>query len=167
MSDTKNTPQQSTADTQEWQQLIERYFDAATTDAEEQRLKQFLASPQSASPQYNEIKAVMGYLTTAKHHHRAHPAKKRPINSINRALKWSVAAAITIGLFLATWQINATNSDICIAYINGQKYTDEAIVLAQMHSTMQRMDNGIGRHSVEQQLGSIFHTIENYENNNQ
>ncbi len=167
MSNKKNNKKQSSADIQEWQQLIERYFDATTTDAEEQRLKQFLASPQSASPQYNEIKAVMGYLTTAKHHHKSHRTKKRPINSTKHALKWSIAAAITIGLFLTTWQINTPNGDICIAYINGQKYTDEAIVLAQMHSTMQRMGNGIGRHSVEQQLGSIFHTIDNYENNNQ
>lgn len=153
---------------QEWQQLVERYFDATITDAEEQRLKQFLTSPHSSSPQYNEIKAVMGYLSSAKRHHTTRQHKVRPINAINRTLKWSVAAAIAIGIFVtSTMKINSGERDICIAYIDGKKYTEESIVIAQMRSTMQQMHRGINEHSVEQQLGNIFHTINNYDNSNQ
>lgn len=154
-----------TIDHQQWLQLIERYFDADTTDNEEQCLKQFLASPHSNLPQYDEIKAVMGYLSTGKRYN-IQAKKPRTIN-INKVLKWSVAAAVAIGIFgTATIQLNNDN-DICIAYINGKKYTDEAIVLAQMQSTMQQINKGIEEHSLEHQLGNMFRTMSNYDNENQ
>lgn len=150
-----------------WLQLIERYFDATITDAEEQQLKQFLASPHSNSQQYDEIKAVMGFLSTGKRYNSQ--SKKQRIIGINRVLKWSVAAAIVIGIIgTASIQFRTpSNNDICIAYINGEKYTEEAIVLAQMRNTMQRMSNSIEEHSLEHQLGEMFRTMSNHENENQ
>ena len=147
-----------------WLQLIERYFDASITDAEEQQLKQFLASPYSNSPQYDEIKAVMGFLSIGKRYNS--PPKKQQTTRTNSVLKWSVAAAVAIGIFgTATIQLN--NNDICVAYIDGKKYTEEAIVLAQMQNTMQRMSYGIEEHSLEHQLGDMFRTMINHENENQ
>lgn len=150
-----------------WLQLIERYFDATITDAEEQQLKHFLASPHSNSQQYDEIKAVMGFLSTGKRYNSQ--SKKQRIIGINRVLKWSVAAAVVIGIIgTASIQFRTTsNNDICIAYINGEKYTEEAIVLAQMRNTMQRMSNSIEEHSLEHQLGEMFRTMSNHENENQ
>lgn len=150
-----------------WLQLIERYFDATITDAEEQQLKQFLASPHSNSQQYDEIKAVMGFLSTGKRYNSQ--SKKQRIIGINRVLKWSVAAAVVIGIIgTASIQFRTlSNNDICIAYIDGKKYTEEAIVLAQMRNTMQRMSNSIEEHSLEHQLGEMFRTMSNHENENQ
>lgn len=150
-----------------WLQLIERYFDATITDAEEQQLKQFLASPHSNSQQYDEIKAVMSFLSTGKRYNSQ--SKKQRIIGINRVLKWSVAAAVVIGIIgTASIQFsNTSNNNICIAYIDGKKYTEEAIVLAQMRNTMQRMSNSIEEHSLEHQLGEMFRTMSNHENENQ
>lgn len=149
----------------QWLQLIERYFEATITDDEEQQLKQFLASPHSNSPQYDEIKAVMGFLSIGKRYNNQ--PKKRHTIGINRVLRWSVAAAVAIGIIgTAAIQLNNDN-DICIAYINGKKYTDEAIVLAQMQSTMQQINKGIEEHSLEHQLGNMFRTMSNYDNENQ
>lgn len=148
-----------------WLQLIESYFDATITDAEEQQLRQFLVSPLAEDPQYNEVKAVMGFLSTGKRYNSQ--PKRTPIRKINSALKWSTAAAIAVGIFgTAALHFGNSNNDICVAYIDGKKYTEEAIVLAQMQNTMQRMSNGIEEHSLEHQLGDIFRTMSNYENEN-
>ena len=149
----------------EWHRLIERYFDALTTPAEEQRLKRFLASPHSDYPEYDEIKAVLGYLSTGKRYHTPREQNKRIIN-INQVLKWGTAAAIAIGIFgTATWNINKETEDICIAYIDGKKYTDSKFVIQQMHNTMHRISSVGEQESVEQQLSNIFRTMSEYNNN--
>lgn len=166
MSNNKKYRNISNIDAQ-WLQLIERYFEATITDDEEQQLKQFLASPHSNSPQYDEIKAVMGFLSIGKRYNNQ--PKKRHTIGINRVLRWSVAAAVAIGIIgTAAIQFSSTSdNNICIAYIDGKKYTEEAIVLAQMRNTMQRMSNGIEEHSLEHQLGNMFRTMSNYDNENQ
>ena len=45
-----------------WIALAEKYFDAATTEQEEKKLAAFLATDESNTPEFNEIKAVMGYM---------------------------------------------------------------------------------------------------------
>ena len=49
-----------------WLELAERYFEATITTDEEKALMQFLAGKESDSPEFDEIKAVMGYLQTGK-----------------------------------------------------------------------------------------------------
>ena len=52
--------------TAEWLELVEKYFDALTTQQEEQELKKFLVTPAADAQCFNEIKAVMGYFATQK-----------------------------------------------------------------------------------------------------
>lgn len=54
----KSLPQILTAE--QARQLIQRYFDAETSEQEEAALKQFIASPEGADAQFNEVRAVMG-----------------------------------------------------------------------------------------------------------
>lgn len=49
-----------------WLQLCDSYFEATITAEEEKALKAFLATPASNTQQFNEIKAVMGYIATGK-----------------------------------------------------------------------------------------------------
>ena len=53
----KSLPQILTAE--QARQLIQRYFDAETSEQEEAALKQFIASPEGADAQFNEVRAVM------------------------------------------------------------------------------------------------------------
>ena len=50
----------------EWLDIVERYFDATTTPEEEKALRAFLATDESNTADFDEIKVVMGYLSTAK-----------------------------------------------------------------------------------------------------
>ena len=134
----------------EWEELAERYFDALTTLREEEELREFLGSPQASSPRFDEIKAVMGYFATRKATNR-----KRKGN----AIKWSAAATVAAIISTTLWySAPQPTHDVCIAYIDGKEFTDEAIVLQQMQRTMQTMSNTIESNSVEKQLNNIFST---------
>ena len=56
----------------------------------------------------------------------------------------------------------ADGGDSCVAYINGTKHTDEAIVMAQMHSTMDEMAQQAQGLSVERQMDDFF--VESFNN---
>ena len=56
----------------------------------------------------------------------------------------------------------ADRGDSCVAYINGTKHTDEAIVMAQMHSTMDEMAQQAQELSVERQMDNFF--VESFNN---
>ena len=42
-----------------WEALIDRYFEAETTEAEETELYRFLSSPESLDARYDEVRAVI------------------------------------------------------------------------------------------------------------
>ena len=54
----------------EWEELVERYFDALTTDAEEQQLRSFLLSSEAVGEVFDEAKAVMGFLEVGQSVHQ-------------------------------------------------------------------------------------------------
>ena len=149
-ADTKNRT------TAEWLELVEKYFDALTTPHEEQELKRFLATPAADAQCFNEIKAVMGYFATQK------AIKKREKSRIHRIAKWSAVAAVAALAMTLTWHTDSSEKDICIAYINGKKYTSEAIVMQEMHRTLHIMGSTAEEYSIEKQLNSIFNTINNF-----
>ena len=55
-----------------WKALTERYFDAETTRKEEEALKAFAAS--TTDPDFDELRAVMGYLAVGRKQHAASKA---------------------------------------------------------------------------------------------
>ncbi len=141
--------------TAEWLEIVEKYFDALTTQQEEEELKKFLASPAADAQCFNEIKAVMGYFATQK-------AKKRARSHVPNIAKWSaVAAAAAIAVTLA-WNGSSNEENICIAYVNGIKCTDEAVVMKEMQRTFCMMVNTAEEYTIEEQLNNIFNTINNF-----
>lgn len=150
-----------------WLGLSEKYFDALTTPEEERALASFLATEESNRPEFNDIKAVMGFLATAHEVNKKHKSRKRTITFIN----WGAAAAC-IALIAGTWmnlseRTTVTDkteqtveteekNDIYIAYIDGKKYTDKNFVLEQMHNTMTGMSSAAGENIVEERLMAMF-----------
>lgn len=142
--------------TAEWLELVEKYFDALTTQQEEQELKKFLATPAADAQCFNEIKAVMGYFSSQK------AKKKKQRNKTKKIARWSIAAAIVAIATTFAWNGNSNEESICIAYVNGIKYTDEAVVMKEMQQTFCMMGNTAEEYSIEEQLNDMFNTINSF-----
>ena len=142
----------------QWLAITEKYFDATATAEEEKALAAFLASEESDIPEFNEIKAVMGYLATARVIEKEH-ARKKVSGSRRFAVRWMTsAAAIAIVAFIGYTFSSGdhTEKDVYIANINGRIYTDKELVLAQMQQTMAMIGNTTRGNSVDEQLEAMF-----------
>lgn len=158
----------------EWLRISEKYFDATITPQEEKALAAFLSTEESNSPEFNEIKAVMGYFATARAANRREQEIKRKIRR-SRIASWSSAAAvITIAAGIGFSYIGAdkeekelitqateTSRNKYIAYINGETCTDEERVLKQMHEAMAMIGNTTRGYAVEEQLAAMFNAANN------
>ena len=79
-----------------------------------------------------------------------------------RTVFLSAAAAAVVAVVMTAVSLAANEGDSCVAYINGTKHTDEAIVMAQMHSTMDEMAQQAQELSVERQMDDFF--VESFNN---
>lgn len=138
-----------------WKELAERYFEAQTNDEEEQQLRCFLMT-EEAGKEFDELRAVMGFLATGKAFHQ--PVKKRMFPLY--ATRW--IAAVVIGCVAGTvvWQTVDRHQNICVAYIYGEKCTDAQEVMSQLKLSLRHVRNESEEMSVENQLNDIFKTLE-------
>lgn len=138
---------------QQWKELAERYFEAQTTDVEEEALARFLATPASQGKEFDELRAVMGFVATGRAiHNRQHTRGVR-------FRYYAVAAAVTGVLVLtAVWQM-AARTNVCVAYINGERYTDKEIVFSEAMKSIDKVRHDLPQETVQEQLSDIFQTI--------
>lgn len=137
------------SDNDYWKALAERFFEAGTSEEEERELRRFIASGLAGS-EFNDVRAVMGLAAVGAR--RYHRRRRRTV-----FLSAAAAAVVMTAVSLA-----ADGGDSCVAYINGTKHTDEAIVMAQMHSTMDEMAQQAQELSVERQMDNFF--VESFNN---
>lgn len=137
------------SDNDYWKALAERFFEAGTSEEEERELRRFIASGLAGS-EFNDVRAVMGLAAVGAR--RYHRRRRRTV-----FLSAAAAAVVMTAVSLA-----ANEGDSCVAYINGTKHTDEAIVMAQMHSTMDEMAQQAQELSVERQMDDFF--VESFNN---
>lgn len=132
-------------------ELLKRYYDGLTTDEEERLLRIFLASDRAAADErYRADRAVMGLAVYGRRLHQ----KKRPVRL--RPLR---VAAVVAGLVVGAGVVGhlLQNNDVCVAYINGQKYTDREMVMARMRQTLCAATTPADEiPSVEEQLQAVF-----------
>lgn len=150
-------------DIKQWLAIAEKYFDATATAEEEKTLAAFLATEESDIPEFNEVKAVMGYLATARAIEKEH-ARKEVSHSRRFAVRWMTsAAAIAIVAFIGYTFSSGdhTEKDVYIANINGRIYTDKEFVLAQMQQTMAMIGNTTRGNSIDEQLEAMFNLANN------
>lgn len=133
------------SDNDYWKALAERFFEAGTSEEEERELRRFIASGLAGS-EFNDVRAVMGLAAVGA---RRYNRRRR------RTVFLSAAAAAVVAVMTAV-SLAADGGDSCVAYINGTKHTDEAIVMAQMHSTMDEMAQQAQELSVERQMDDFF-----------
>ena len=142
---------------QEWEELVERYFDAMTSDKEEQELKAFLLKPAATGNVFDEARAVMGFLKVGQTLHKEKSRK----HFWNNAHYWKIAAVcfgITFGATL--WSTWYSTNNICEAYIYGKRHTEVALVMAQLHNSLDKVYDASEEDIVETQLNEMFQLME-------
>lgn len=139
------------SDNDYWKALAERFFEADTSEEEERELRRFIASGLAGS-EFNDVRAVMGLAAVGA----------RRYNRRRRRTVFLSAAAAVVAVVMTAVSLAADEGDSCVAYINGTKHTDEAIVMAQMHSTMDEMAQQAQELSVERQMDNFF--VESFNN---
>ncbi|WP_300795756.1 hypothetical protein [uncultured Bacteroides sp.] len=138
---------------QQWKELAERYFEAQTTDVEEEALARFLATPASQGKEFDELRAVMGFVATGRAIHNRQRTRRV------RLRYYAAAAAITGVLALtAVWQVTE-RTNVCVAYINGERYTDKEIVFSEALKSIDKVKHDLPQETVQEQLSDIFQTI--------
>lgn len=144
------------SDNDYWKALAERFFEAGTSEEEERELRRFIASGLAGS-EFNDVRAVMGLAAVGA---RRYNRRRRRTVFLSAAA--AAAAAAVVAVVMTAVSLAADGGDSCVAYINGTKHTDEAIVMAQMHSTMDEMAQQAQELSVERQMDNFF--VESFNN---
>lgn len=145
------------SDNNYWKALAERFFEAGTSEEEERELRRFIASGLAGS-EFNDVRAVMGLAAVGA---RRYNRRRRRTVFLSAAAAAAVVAAV-VAVVMTAVSLAADGGDSCVAYINGTKHTDEAIVMAQMHSTMDEMAQQAQELSVERQMDDFF--VESFNN---
>ena len=108
-----------------WEQLAERYFQAETSEAEEQQLRRFLCSSQAQDPRFDEIRATMSLMHVGRS--KKKPAMRLPLKVV------AVAACLCITMFLGWRQYQQHN--ISSVRIAGVAIEADASLLMQQQMT--------------------------------
>lgn len=144
---------------EEWEELVERYFEAQTTDDEEQRLRAFLLTDEAAGREFDEVKAVMGFLSMGKSKHCSKKRYQLPIYG----KRWAAAVVIFCVISSIAWQITYRRENVCVAYIYGEKCTDSEVVMSQLKNSLLQIQRTEGDVMMEEQLSDMFQTLDGEE----
>ena len=133
-------------------ELIEGYFEGTLSQNEETALKVFLASEEGQGPEYDEVRAVMGYFAAGR---SVEILRSRPLPQNDRKM-WRRILAIAASLAIViTLGINIFNqNNVCVSFVGGKKITDREVVMNDVDNIL--ADLLSDRVDVEEQLESIF-----------
>ncbi len=125
--------------------LTERFFDGETSLAEEQELYRLYHEGDVPEDllQYKEL--FSGFEDIRLPQQKASSHQWRWIIGI--------AASITILFAVGTTLLTRNSKDECVAYIYGEKCTDQTIVMQHMQSALDEMDNVS---TVDEQMRDFF-----------
>ena len=157
-------------------ELIERYFEAALSREDETALKAFLASEEGQAPEYDEVRAVMGYFAAGRSmeilRSRSLPQNDRKRSSVilseakdlyeakDISPRWpkvarrvaAIAASLALIFTLGVSLYNKTN--VCVSYVSGQKVTDKKVVMNDVDNIL--ADLLSNRTDMEELLNDFF-----------
>lgn len=104
---------------------VDAYFEGTLSDAQEKRLKAFLCSREGRSPEYDEIRAVMGYFAMGSVRRRTSPV-------------WPVIGTVAAALllFVGVGLLHQGSGNVCVAYVGGVKVSDREAVIRDMEHTL-------------------------------
>ena len=155
-------------------EIIDGYFEGTLSVHEETLLKAFLVSPEGQGPEYDEVRAVMGYFATGRsvilseakdlvsrgaktlptgiYPDMARSAARR--RSLRPRIGTIAAVAASLAI-LITLGINILNQkNICVSFVGGQKITDKEVVMNDVDNIL--ADLLTDRTDMEELLNDFF-----------
>ncbi len=145
-----------------WLHLSERYFEAETTDREEDMLKAFLVSKEGQDCDFDEVRAVMGFVAVGRQANRKAVSGSK--HFLRRTAVIYAAAAACVLLILTFVSVGPAEPDEeCVAYISGEKITDVDKILLEMQAAWHNVQSDDDTPTIEQQLSGMFSTLEQEE----
>lgn len=134
--------------------LVERWFDAETSEAEESDLRAFVAA--TDDPDFDAVRATMGYCAAASSL-RAY-SSKRLITIF--AIAASVAVAFFIGRMSATpVELVVSDSNACVSYVHGVEVPGEEFAVREMESTLGDLFAPAASPDPAEELSSMFSNL--------
>lgn len=131
--------------------LTERFFNGETTVDEERLLYSLYQSgdvPEDLQA-YREMMLDMAAINQPQA--KTVPLWQRPI------LRWLAAAAVVLAVVWGGITLFTSNSnEECVAYIYGQRVTDQAVVMNELSHTVMSMADSREDDNVAQQLNEMF-----------
>lgn len=137
-----------------WKVLEQKYFEGISTKEEEQLLRQFLMTELGQTEEFEELRAVMGYLAMGK---VAHPKKVVPLWRHSEVRKWSAAACFLILSGVGLYHLMPRTT--YIAYVDGHRTTNKMEVIAQMHSVMADINAETPTDAMEASMSDLLNTL--------
>lgn len=137
-------------------EYVSRYFEGTLSEAEELRLKDFLASPEGQAKEYDEVRAVMGYFAVGKALSGKETGEYSRKKSLRRVSLWlgTAVAAAFVGIFIALGVNVYNRENICVSYVGGQRVTDKEVVMNDVDGIL--ADLLTGGTDVGEQLNEFF-----------
>ena len=155
-------------------ELIEGYFEGTLSQDEETALKVFLASEEGQGPEYDEVRAVMGYFaagrrfgspvadgedSSASLRSAPYPGKcssEEPSTAGKSTFrpKFLVAAAASMAIIITLGVSIYNRNNVCVSFVGGQKITDKEVVMNDVDNIL--ADLLSDRTDMEELLNEFF-----------
>lgn len=134
--------------------LIDRYFDATSTEAEEHEMLKGLADMSLSTPKINEARAVTGFFAVEREMRYSH---KGHYNGVARVAAAIAVAAIGCIAIFTPQKYESDRSNVCIAYIGDTKVTDNETVLSIMRNELDDLEEASSsmQADIEAQLSTL------------
>ena len=133
-------------------ELIDGYFEGTLSEDEETALKIFLASEEGQGPEYDEVRAVMGYFAAGRRFGSpvadGEDSSASPRSAPYPAAKPLVAIIITLGVSIYN------RNNVCVSFVGGQKITDKEVVMNDVDNIL--ADLLSDRTDMEELLNDFF-----------
>lgn len=118
-------------DKEKYTALMQRYWEAETTPAEERDLARYVARVDD--PDFEELRGVLGYLSIGKER-RQRQVRPRIIPA------WAVAVAalailLSVGIVIRSGA-GITARDICMRYVYGEQNTDREQIMTSVDASL-------------------------------
>lgn len=143
-----------TTDKTYWKALEERYFEGLTTKEEERLLRQFLSTEMAQTEDFEELRAVMGFLAMGKAERKQ---KQIPLWRSPKVMQWSAAACFLLLAGIGVYHLMPRTT--YVAYVDGRRTTDKMEVLAQMHGVMADINADTPTSTMEASMSDLLNTL--------
>lgn len=136
-------------DKEKYTRLMQRYWEAETTPAEERELARYAA--RTDDPAFDQLRGVLGYLSVGRTT-RVRKGRRVRMYPIAAAAA-GIAAVIALALTLRFAPVRQTD-DFCVRYAYGVKSADSDAIMTSVESSL--ADFFAGETPAEVQLFEVF-----------